>query len=103
MTLPRRLALVLCCTTLLYLSGCTVLGMVADNVIFDEEQRHRPIMEQGHPNTDQVLFGQLGLEADIAIVKKVIEAVKTEPEPPAKRCLMENGIRICYEQGAEGY
>ncbi|MBZ9611306.1 hypothetical protein [Rheinheimera maricola] len=103
MTLPRHLALVLCCTTLPYLSGCTVLGMVADNAIFEEEERHRPIMEQGHPNTDQVLFGQLGLEADIAIVKKVIAVVQNKPEPAAKRCIYENGIRICFEQGAEGY
>jgi len=51
----------------------------------------------------EVLFSELGLEADIAIVKKVIAVVQNKPEAAAKRCINENGIRICFEQGAEGY
>ncbi|WP_040551594.1 hypothetical protein [Rheinheimera nanhaiensis] len=99
----RRLALVLSCATLPFINGCTVLGMVADHALFEEERRNQPLMEQNTINEQEVLFGQLGLEADIAIAKKVISTVKGTPEQPATRCKMENGIRFCYEEGAEGY
>ena len=104
MTLTQhRFALALCCLALPYLTGCTVIGMVADNAILKEDKRNRPLMEQGQMEHQDVFFSELGLEADIAIVKKVIAVVQNKPEPPAKRCIYENGIRICYEQGAEGY
>lgn len=98
-----RLNSALFCLALLSLNGCTVLGVVADNAIFKDAERNRPLMEQGQLHSDEVLFGQLGLEADIAIVKKIVAAVKGKPEPAATRCVEQNGIRICYEQGAEGY
>ena len=99
----RRLVLVLSCATLPFISGCTVLGMVADHALFEKDRRNKPLMEQNNINEQELLFGQLGLEADIAIVKKVIETVKGSPEQPATRCKMENGIRFCYQEGAEGY
>ena len=99
----RRLALVLCCATLPFISGCTVLGMVADNALFEEDRRNKPLMEQNNINEQEVLFGQLGLEIDIAIAKKVIATVKGEPEQPKTRCVMNSGIRFCYQEGAEGY
>ena len=101
--IARRFALALCCSTFTLLNGCTVLGMVADNAIIKEDQRHRPLMEQNQPDSQEALFSQLGLEADIAIVKKVIEVVKGNPAHPETRCTMKNGIRFCYEEGAEGY
>jgi hypothetical protein len=99
----RRLVLVLSCATLPFISGCTVLGMVADHALFEKDRRNKPLMEQNNINEQELLFGQLGLETDIAIVKKVIETVKGPPEQPATRCKMENGIRFCYHEGAEGY
>ncbi len=99
----RRLVVVLSCATLPFISGCTVLGMVADNALFEKDRRNTPLMEQNNINEQEALFGQLGLEADIAIVKKVIETVKGSPEQPATRCKVENGIRFCYQEGAEGY
>lgn len=101
--IARRFALALCCSTLALLNGCTVLGIVADNAIFDDQRQNRPVIEPNHANTQDALFSQIGLEADIAIVKKVIEVVKGKPEQPKKRCTMKNGIRFCYEEGAEGY
>lgn len=99
----RRLVVVLSCVTLPFISGCTVLGMVADHALFEKDRRNTPLMEQNNINEQEALFGQIGLEADIAIVKKVIETVKGTPEQPATRCKMENGIRFCYQEGAEGY
>ena len=101
--LPRSVFLVLGVTALTFLNGCTVLGIVADNAIFDHEERHRPLMEQNQAQDKDLLFGQLGLEADIAIVKKAVEVITGEPEQPKTRCKMSNGIRFCYEEGAEGY
>lgn len=99
----RRLVLVLSCATLPLISGCTVLGIVADNALFEEDRRNKPLMEQNNTQPQEMAFSQLGLEADIAIVKKVIATVKGAPEQPATRCKMENGIRFCYQEGAEGY
>ncbi|GAB2907272.1 hypothetical protein [Rheinheimera gaetbuli] len=59
--------------------------------------------EQAPRHSDEVLFAQIGLEADITIVKKLVAAVKGKPAPAPTRCVEQNGIRICYEQGAEGY
>ncbi|MDX5405801.1 MAG: hypothetical protein LPK11_02005 [Chromatiaceae bacterium] len=99
----RQLALVLGCATLPFISGCTVLGMVADHALFEEDRRNTPLMEQNTTHQPEMAFSQLGLEADIAIAKKVIETVKGAPEQPATRCKMENGIRFCYQEGAEGF
>lgn len=99
----RRLVVVLSCATLPFISGCTVLGMVADHALFEEDRRNTPLMEQNTTHQPEMAFSQLGLEADIAIAKKVIATVKGEPEQPKTRCKMENGIRFCYQEGAEGY
>lgn len=101
--IPRSCLLVLGFTAVTFLNGCTVLGIVADNAIFDHKERHRPLMEQNQAENKDVLFGQLGLETDIAIVKKAVEAVTGKSEQPKTRCKMSNGIRFCYEEGAEGY
>lgn len=101
--LTRSSVLALGFTVVTLLNGCTVLGVVADNAIFDNEERHRPLMEQDRVENKDTLFGQLGLEADIAIVKKAVEVITGEPEQPKTRCKMSNGIRFCYEEGAEGY
>ena len=98
----RHLVLALTCTTLFFVNGCTVLGAVVDHALFEEDRRHAPLMEQNNIERE-VLFGQMGMEADIAVVKKVIATVKGEPEQPKTRCKMTNGIRFCYEEGAEGY
>lgn len=102
-SLPHCFSLLLGLTAVTFLNGCTVLGVVADNAIFDHEERHRPLMEQDRVENKDTLFGQLGLEADIAIVKKAVEVVTGKPEQPKTRCKMSNGIRFCYEEGAEGY
>ncbi|MEO3864706.1 hypothetical protein [Rheinheimera fenheensis] len=99
----RQLALVSGCATLPFISGCTVLGMVADHALFEEDRRNTPLMEQNTTHQPEMAFSQLGLEADIAIAKKVIATVKGEPEQPKTRCKVENGIRFCYQEGAEGY
>lgn len=101
--LSRYFTLAFICSSVSFLNGCTVLGVVADNAIFEHEERHRPLMEHNKVKNEDALFGQLGLEADIAIVKKVIEVVSGKPEQSEIRCVMNNGIRFCYEEGAEGY
>src|SRR5690606_1951850 len=97
--IPRSCLLILGFTAVTFLNGCTVLGIVADYAIFDHKERHRPLMEQNQAEDKDVLFGQLGLETDIAIVKKAVEAVTGKSEQPKTRCKMSNGIRFCYEEG----
>lgn len=101
--LSRGFILAFICSSVTFLNGCTVLGVVADNAIFEHEERHRPLMEQNQADNQETQFGQLGLEADIAVVKKVIAVVKGKPEQPKTRCEMKNGIRFCYEEGTQGY
>ena len=101
--ISRRITLALWIIALPVLNGCTVLGIVADNAIFDDDQRSQPVTAPTHIYAQDGLFSEIGLEADIAVVKKVIAVVKGKPEQPKTRCIMKNGIRFCYEEGAQGY
>jgi Spy/CpxP family protein refolding chaperone len=100
MCLTKHLATVI---LLLTLNGCTVFGMIADGAAENKVEKHRPVMEQGSSKERISTLSQIGLEADIAIVKKIKDVLTPEQNKPKVRCTMENGLRICYEEGAEGY
>jgi len=88
---------------LISLSGCTVIGMIADGALENKAEKQRPLMEQNANKEHISVLGQAGLEADMAIAKKIKDALTPEQNKPKTRCGMENGVRICYEEGAEGY
>lgn len=89
--------------TLISLSGCTVVGMIADGALENKTEKQRPVMEQASDKQHVSVLGQAGLEADMAIVKKIKDALTPEQNKPKTRCGIENGLRICYEEDAEGY
>lgn len=83
---------------LLNLSGCTVLGMLADGRLHNKSKEQQP----PHTPTDNSAVyhedsaAMVGLATDIAIIKKLKQALSVTPEEPAKYCEEKNGIEYCY-------
>lgn len=99
----KYLTTVIVASTLLILNGCTVLGIIVDNKV--DNKNNSPIVPPGShvPAKAEPSFATEGLEADIAIAKLIKNAILPAKPKPKVRCTMENGLRICYEEGAEGY
>jgi hypothetical protein len=97
MTAGRTLFLL---SALLYLNGCTVLGMAADNAVENHEERHRPIMEQGQEREVGTDATEAGLEADMGMLKKLKAAVTPEDKKQRLVCSYENNLRVCYYEDA---
>lgn len=92
-------------TLLLLLNGCTILGAVLDSHIEGEDSSHNLAQHGKHlpAHDDETSFSKMGLSADIAIIKKMKQAIIPPKPAPIIRCSMENGFRICYQEDAEGY
>ena len=99
----KHLTAALVISALLILNGCTVLGIIVDNKV--DNRNIDPIVAPGThvPSKTEPSFATEGLEADIAIAKFIKNAILPAKPKPKVRCTMENGLRICYEEGAEGY
>lgn len=99
----KYLTTVIVVSALLILNGCTVLGIIVDNKV--DDKNNSPIVPPGAhvPSKVEPSFATEGLEADIAIAKFIKNAILPAKPKPKVRCTMENGLRICYEEGAEGY
>ncbi|MDP2716313.1 hypothetical protein [Rheinheimera sp.] len=99
----KHLTTMLMFCALLALNGCTVLGIIVDNKV--DNRTIDPIVPPGThvPSKVEPSFASEGLEADIAIAKLIKDAIFPAKPQPKVRCAMENGLRICYEEGAEGY
>jgi len=97
----KSLTVAIVASTLLILNGCTVLGIIVDNKV--DNRKSGPMVPPGTqvPAKVEPSFATEGLEADIAIAKMIKNAIL--PAKPKVRCTMESGLRICYEEGAEGY
>lgn len=91
-------------SSLLLLNGCTILGVVLDSSIEGDNHSHTQTQPSKHvPAHDDTSFALIGLGADIAILKKMKQAIFPPKAEPKVRCAMENGFRICYQEDAEGY
>lgn len=88
---------------LITLNGCTVFGMIADGAVENKAQNQRPVKEQDSHTPHSTIFSGIGLKTDIAIVQKIKDVLTPEQNKPKVRCATENGLRICYEEGALGY
>lgn len=99
----KHLTAALVISALLILNGCTALGIIVDNKV--DGKNDNPIVPPGShvPAKVEPSFASEGLEADIAIVKLIKNAILPAKPKPKVRCGIENGLRICYEEGAEGY
>ncbi|MBU1308786.1 MAG: hypothetical protein KKE30_04535 [Gammaproteobacteria bacterium] len=85
------------------LSGCTVIGMIADNRVNERLDNDRPLMSTASEHEPYTEFGAMGLETDIKIVKKLVDTLTPARSEPQKRCEIINNRRICYQQGSERY
>ncbi len=92
-------------SSLLLLNGCTILGAVLDNRIEGDDHSHTQAQPGKHlpPHDDDASFASIGLDVDIAFIKKMQQAIFPSKAEPKLRCAMENGFRICYQEDAEGY